>query len=58
MTNIICGILKKRQVFYFNFDKDSNILTMQPKKMQPHVGFSNFDFDEYPFLKGFVDLEG
>lgn len=58
LTNIICGILKKKQVFYFNFDKNSNILTMQPKKMQSHVGFSNFDFDEYPFLKGFVDLEG
>lgn len=58
MSNIICGVLKKRQLFYFNFDKDSNILTIQPKKMQPHVAFSDFDFDEYPYFKEYIDLEG
>lgn len=58
MTNIICGVLRKRQVFYFNFDRDSNILTIQPKKMQPHAGLSNFDFDKYPSFKGYIDLEG
>ena len=26
--------------------------------MQPHVAFSDFDFDEYPYFKEYIDLEG
>ena len=48
MSNIICGVLKKKNKFYFCFDKESNILTIQPAKMQIHGGFFDYYFEKYP----------
>lgn len=58
MSNIICGVLKKKKLFYFSYDRDSNILSIQPKKMKKHAGLSNFDSTNYSYFNGYVDLEG
>ncbi len=59
MTNIICGTLRKIKKFYFSFDVDKKILTIQPIKMNDHISFlSELDFCDFPYFKDYADLEG
>lgn len=59
MTKIICGTLRKKNKFYFTFDVDNNILTMQPIQMKEYPSFlPDLDFDDYPYLKERIDIEG
>lgn len=59
MTNIICGVLKSKRKFYFTFDADSKILTMQPQKMSI---FPNFivgdDFEDFSLSKERINIKG
>lgn len=58
MTNIICGIIREKRIFYFSFDMDSNILTIQPKRMKKSLGIFDTAFEDYPYLKNMINLEG
>lgn len=52
MNNIICGVLKKNRKFYFTFDVDSKILTIQPPKMGMFPSFiPEDDFNDFHYLK-------
>lgn len=59
MTNTICGVLRKKKKFYFSFNISEKILTIQPDKMNlmPSL-FAESDFDDFPYLKDTIDLEG
>lgn len=59
MSNIICGTLRKKKKFYFSFDRDSKILTIQPAKMEKFFYlFPEFDFEKYPYLRDRIDIDG
>lgn len=59
MKNIICGVLKKKKKFYFTFDIDSKILTIQPSKMSmsPNFIFED-DFDNFLISKEGINISG
>ena len=59
MNNIICGVLKKKRKFYFTFDADSKILTIQPPKMSMFPSFiPEDDFDDFSLSKERMNISG
>lgn len=59
MNNIICGILKKKRKFYFTFDTNSKILTIQPLKMSMFPSFiPEDDFDDFSLSKERMNING
>ena len=60
MDNLICGFLYiKRKKYYFTFDDNSKILTIQPPKLEKYPSFiKEWDLDNHPYLKGNIDIEG
>ena len=59
MNNIICGILKKKRKFYFTFNIDNKILTIQPCKMSvfPNFNFAD-DLDNFLISKDRINISG
>ena len=59
MANIICGVIQKNKKFYFSFDTESKILTIQPTKMQINQSLIlEHDFEDYPYLKNPINICG
>ena len=59
MENIICGVLKGKRKFYFTFDTDSKILTIQPTKMNMFPSFIPDDeFDDFSISKKRMSING
>ena len=59
MNNIICGVLKKKRKFYFTFDADNKILTIQPPKMGMLPSFiPEDDFDDFSLSKERMNISG
>ena len=59
MDNIICGVLKKKRKFYFTFDMNSKILTIQPSKMSMFPSLiAEDDFDDFLISKERMNISG
>lgn len=59
MNNIICGVLRKKRKYYFTFDTDSKILTIQPSKMNAYLSFiPENDFDDFLISKEKMNISG
>ena len=59
MNNIICGVLKMKRKFYFTFDINSKILTIQPSKMSMFPSFiPEDDFEDFSLSKERMNING